>query len=143
MRMLLDGYQDWYRLRSLLLRVAESGGPYLSAQDQTDAKMYAARLTQLGSANVPTDDPDHGYRPVQTIEGIVCGYCKGPSASPRHYREEPMTEREALIVLATPPPEPLKQVMWNHDDLVRWDEWNARRLEALKVAEQVREEVRT
>jgi hypothetical protein len=46
-----------------------------------------------------------------------------------------MSAQEALLALATPPPEPFRQVMWTHDDFARWDEWNARRLEALKVAE--------
>ena len=39
--------------------------------------------------------PDHRYQPVQTIEGIVCSYCKGPADSPRHYGVEAMPERDA------------------------------------------------
>lgn len=54
----LDDYQDWYRLRSLLLRVAESGGRFLSAQDQADAKRYAARLGKSCSASAAADEPE-------------------------------------------------------------------------------------
>lgn len=43
-----------------------------------------------------------------------------------------MTEREALIALATPEPdEPLYD---NPDATRRKDEWNARRIEALRLA---------
>jgi hypothetical protein len=45
-----------------------------------------------------------------------------------------MSVQEALLALAEPPPEPFRQVGLGHDDFVRWDAWNAKRIEALKVA---------
>jgi hypothetical protein len=45
-----------------------------------------------------------------------------------------MSVQKALRALATPPPEPFRQVRWRHGDFARWDEWNAKRIEALKVA---------
>jgi hypothetical protein len=45
-----------------------------------------------------------------------------------------MSVQEALLALAEPPPEPFRQVRLGHDDFVRWDAWNAKRIEALKVA---------
>lgn len=47
MKLKLHDYGDAYRLRSLLLRVAEGGGRLLSAQDQADAKWYAERIERI------------------------------------------------------------------------------------------------
>ncbi len=45
-----------------------------------------------------------------------------------------VTDREAMIALATPAPEPFKQVRWKHHDYVKWDKWNHRRIKALHHA---------
>jgi hypothetical protein len=45
-----------------------------------------------------------------------------------------VTEREALVQLGLPEPEPFRQVRMKPADYERWDEWNARRIEALAIA---------
>ncbi len=42
-----------------------------------------------------------------------------------------MTDREAMLALAAPEPEPFRQVRWKADDYRRWDAWNRRRIKAL------------
>lgn len=45
-----------------------------------------------------------------------------------------MTLRDALLALAAPEPEPFGQTRPTLADTERWDEWNRRRIEALKFA---------
>jgi hypothetical protein len=48
-----------------------------------------------------------------------------------------MTEREALLWLATPEPEPFHQVRSKLADTKRWDHWRRKTTEALHVAQRV------
>ncbi len=42
-----------------------------------------------------------------------------------------VTDREAGEALVAPQPEPFRQVRWTHEDYVRYDEWNRRRIAAM------------
>lgn len=56
-------YEDWDRLRSILLRLAEYGGPFESASDQAGAAEYAQRLEDTKDAS-----------PDETSESSVPGH---------------------------------------------------------------------
>jgi hypothetical protein len=48
-----------------------------------------------------------------------------------------MTEREALLALAAPEPEPFRQVWPSSEERAAWQAWNARRIEALRLAREL------